>query len=142
MDAQEPISEVAWHASILGRRAQRLRAKGDDGDITAGHLIGIQRADRRYSVKDTIVLQEDGIKGIGEREITQVTTVQTENRRDPTFDVLPVDQHDKHPIDAVAMRALGRRLAGLAGAGFNPELMQLHVPSLWPVRRIPPLSGL
>ena len=67
MDAQEPISEVAWHASILGRRAQRLRAKGDDRDIATGELIGLQRADRRNPMKDPIVLQEDGVKGNGER---------------------------------------------------------------------------
>jgi hypothetical protein len=85
-------------------------------------------------VKDPIVLQEDGIKRIGERELAQVATVQAEDRRDPAFDVLPVDQHDKHPIDAVAMQPLGRRLADLAGAGFYPELVQLHVSSFGPVR--------
>ena len=68
-------------------------------------------------------------------EITQVAAVQIVDRRDPTFDVLPVNQHDKHPIDAIAMQPLGRRLAGLFGVSFNPELVQLHVPSLWPDRR-------
>jgi len=33
------------------------------------------------------------------------------------------------------MQALRRRLAGLSGAGLDPELVQFHVPSLGPVRR-------
>ena len=86
-------------------------------------------------MKDPSVLQEHGIERIGEREVAQVAVVQAEDRRDPAFDVLPVDQHNEHPIDAVATQALRRRLAGLSDAGFDPELVQLHVPSLGPVRR-------
>jgi hypothetical protein len=105
---------------------QRRCAKGDDRDIAARDLIGLQRVDRRHPVKDPIVLQEDGIQRVDEREVAQVAVVKAVNRRDPAFDILPVDKHDEHPVDTVAMQPIGRRLADLSEAAFDPELMQLH----------------
>jgi hypothetical protein len=71
VDFQDQIFECDWRrlhwcASNRARQAQRRCAKGDDHDIAARDLIGLQRVDRRHPVKDPSVLEEDGIQRIGE----------------------------------------------------------------------------
>ena len=44
------------------------------------------------------------------------------------LDVLAVDQQHQHVVHAIAMHAFGGRLAGLAGAGLDAELVRLHMP--------------
>ena len=51
------------------------------------------------------------------------------DRRGAAVDVAAVDQQHQHVVDAVAMHALGRRLALLAAARLDAELVDLDVPA-------------
>ena len=76
------------------------------------------------------VVDQGGVQRIGEGEAAQRALVEVVHGGGAASDVAAGDQQHQHVVDAVAVQALGRGLAVLAGLRFDAELMDLGVPAL------------
>jgi len=106
----------------------RLSPEGDDQDIPVGGASGIQRLDRRDAVVHARVIDKGCVERLRQREIADIPFGAIVNRRHSAGDILPRDQEDEHPVDAVLVKPFGRRKPLHAGVSFDAELVDLDMP--------------
>jgi hypothetical protein len=97
--------------------------------VAIGRLRRVLRLDRRDAMVAARVVDQRRIQRIGEGEAAQGALVEVVHRRRAARDVAPVDQKHQHVVDAVAMHAFRRRLAVLAVARLDAELVNLDMPA-------------
>ena len=76
---------------------------------------------------DARVVEEQAGPGRLQREAQPGRPVGIEDARLAALDAFATDQHDRHQVDAVAVRPFRRRPADAVG-GVDAELVRLHVP--------------
>ena len=91
--------------------------------------------DRRRFVYDLCVVQQQRSPGLGHREAQPRRAIGFEHARLAALDVGTAEQHHRHQVDAVAVRAFGRRAAD-AVRGVDAEGMCLAVPALRTAQRL------
>src|SRR6476660_8172261 len=107
------------------RRARPLERSGAVGqDERVAMPIGLERLYRRALVDDTRVVEDQRGPRLEHREAQPLGAVGGEHARLATLDSFATDEDDGDEIDAVAMRAFGRRPADAVGR-VDAELVRL-----------------
>ena len=75
-----------------------------------------------------MIVDQHRVAGIGQGEFAQRPAVGRADASDAFAHIAAFDQHHQHPVDAVAVHALGRRASLFVGAGLDPELVQFDMP--------------
>lgn len=104
--------------------------EGQHQHITPGRRARIQRLDRGDAVPDTLVINQGDVQRLGQGEGAELGSVGRMDGGAALADVVAIDQGHQHVVHAIAMHAFRRRLAGLAGQGFDAELVGLDLPAL------------
>src|SRR5215471_5067161 len=131
-----PPQRVFLTIGSLQRRRALFAAEGDDEDVTVAWPRGIERFDRRHAVKDAVVVGEGGVERLSQGEAAERLFREIVDAGFAALHIDAADEQDEHPIDAVAVHALGGRAAFPAGARLDAELMALDMPGIGPhVRR-------
>ena len=119
-------------AQGAARALERAGAIRQDERVAVA--VAFERLDRRALVDDARVVEDERGPRLEHREAQAFGAVGCEDARLAALDAVAADQRDRHQVDAVAMRAFGRRPADAVG-GVDPELVRLDEPRLRAAQR-------
>ena len=74
------------------------------------------------------IIEKNGIERIRQGKLIERPTLIIKNSGHAARDILAIDEHDAHPVDAISVHAFRRRQARFFLSGLNSKLVHLSVP--------------